>query len=115
LGDEAKSMANVKRVVYKGVEYGSIRGLADQMGINITTFRYRLRKGMSVEEAVETPVVGREPKRNVFKGVEYASIAEMCRAHEVSVCTFNSRIRLGYSLEDALKKTPRRGMDGLDW
>lgn len=55
--NKTKASANQCRrpvtVEYKGIIYNSYKDLCDTLGLSRTTFVSRLRKGLTVEEAVE--------------------------------------------------------------
>lgn len=45
---------------HKGIRYTSKAAMLAAYGISYQTFSKRLRKGMPLEEALETPVAGKE-------------------------------------------------------
>lgn len=108
-------MAHTRKVVYKGKEYESVAELLKETGVNRSTLTYRMRNGMSLEEAIDTEVLDRTPKKVVYEGKEYPSLIELCRDYGVNINTFRQRRQAGCSMEEALKRVPRRGMDDLEW
>lgn len=112
---ELKTVANRKKVVYKGKEYESLEQLLKETGVGRSTLTYRMRKGMSLEEAIDTDRLDRSPKRVEYDGKEYSSFVELCEAYGVNINTFRKRRQDGCSVEEALKRVKTRGMDGLEW
>ena len=68
--------------VYKNDEYTSVASLARKVGMNQMTLYKRLDSGMSVKDAVETPVgspVARDPIPVTFGGKPYESMSQLAR------------------------------------
>ena len=59
-----KKGKNAVTVEYNGVVYQSYRELCDALNINCSTFVSRLRKGLTVEEAIEKGFKNVSPKSN---------------------------------------------------
>lgn len=87
-----------------GNKYSSMRAMCKAYNIGIVTFKYRIKNGMSLEEALTTPLAdstkGKTCKDHL--GNEYISLSAMCEAYGVKANTFHSRIKSGMSLEEAL-------------
>lgn len=86
-----------------GNEYPTRRALTKAYGINETTLQNRLKRGMSLEDALTRP--------NLYSvtdhlGNTYPSKKEMLKAYGVPRNTFEARIAEGYSLEAALTAKP---------
>lgn len=59
-----KKGKNAVTVEYNGVVYPSYRDLCNALNINCSTFGSRLRKGLTVEEAIEKGLQNVGPKSN---------------------------------------------------
>lgn len=70
-----------QRIEYKGKVYSSLAELARTFGINQTSLNIRLKKGMSVEEALNRPL----PPKNKYlcegKYVELIKVKMYCKEH----------------------------------
>lgn len=88
---------------HKGIRYPSKAAMLAAYGISYQTFSKRLRKGMPLREALETPVMRdrRKPCKDQ-NGTEYPSKAAMAAAHDILPQTFSIRIQRGMSLREAL-------------
>lgn len=93
---------NTRTVMYKGETY-TLYQLAKKVGIDYKLLWERLRKGMSVEEAVTTPVrkSGPAPQRYTIDGESY-TVAELSKKYNISTPTLRVRIRSGMSIEEAI-------------
>ncbi len=125
-----------------GLMFSSLPKLAEHCGINYKTLCYRLQKGMSLYDAVMTPVLTKAEAYEVWKEAgfprhkkkhsdekkvvrdflerSYDSEEEMCDHFKVSVQTFHDRLAAGRSLEYALtgKERPieeRTDHEGKVW
>lgn len=89
--------------VYKNVEYNGITALARVVGMNAATLLTRIDKmGMSVEEAVETPV---EEKISIdYCGVHYDTLSAFAKGVGMPRGLVESRYRSGWSIEDIVNK-----------
>lgn len=108
-----------KPLVAKGVEYDSVEALAAATGIGASTLRYRLRKAMSPDEAIASPIGPTSRKgRDAFKfeGVAYSSLSEAARAaadqYGVSFDVARDRLRRGRGFGDGFKQGRRGGGPG---
>ena len=104
---------NGKQIIYNGKIYKSHTDICKELGINIVTFRTRLRNGYPVEECVR---LGTERKRNVnpnardsskavgylhavkHEGVEYPSIAAFARQKGIAYHTAYSMLIVNYPM-----------------
>ena len=96
-------------VVVRGVRYQTLKAAARAHGVEFSTFKKRLRKGLSPEAALALPESGYTPptKALVVGGTAYDSIAGACRAHGVWDAVFRNRVNnLGWSVEQALELAP---------
>lgn len=88
-------------IVYKGRKYPSRAALCREVGANWYTVRSRLRKNMTLEEAIETPVLNKSPARDHL-GNDYPSLAAMARAWNLRPNVLGHRLELGWTIERAL-------------
>lgn len=79
-----------------GNEYRSYNEMAREYGIPPSVLRDRIKRGLSVEEAL----VKKEVKDH--EGNVYRSERDMCRKYNISISTYKSRIDKGLSLKEAL-------------
>lgn len=85
-------------IIYRGKRYNSYSELAKSYNIKPDTFRRRLRKGMSIEEAI---VYGNRYKVIVF-GKEYNNDKEVAEEYNIPLKTLRNRVYSGMSIEDAV-------------
>lgn len=90
------------KLEYMGQEFDSIKSLADHVEISAATLRYRLSKGWSVTDAVQTPVA-EIPKKIIYEGKTYDSIAKFAEAMHLDYQRLYIRLSYGWSLEDAVQ------------
>jgi hypothetical protein len=92
-----------------GVVYDTLKAAARAHGVEFSTFKKRLRRGLSPEAALALPGSGYVPPTKVLvvRDVAYHSIADACRAHGVWEPVFHNRVKnLGWSVEQALELVP---------
>lgn len=96
-----------KTLVARGVEYHSVEALAAATGIGASTLSYRLRKGISPDEAIATPIGPTSRKGRdafEFEGVAYFSLSEAARVaadrYGVSFDVARDRLRRGRGFVD---------------
>lgn len=91
-----------RRVEYEGVVYADVSKLAVAYGINANTLKTRLRKGMSLEDAISTYV---KPRSTViaYNGVVYKSIASLCKTLNLDAVVVRKRLSLGWDLSYAIE------------
>ena len=95
--------SNLKNIVeYKGIKYGSFSELCKAYNKPMTTVKYRILNGSSLEDALES-----EAKRSVkpidHRGIEYDSFQNMCKAYNKNGSMVRNRLNRGWSLKDALE------------
>lgn len=90
------------KIVFNGVEYASFNHLARAFKIDTGTLKARLRKGMSLSEALETYVVIQEIECRDHLDNIYRCQADMARAWGVKPVTLRARLAKGMSVEEAL-------------
>ena len=101
------------KVIYKGVEYHSLRALCLKMNVTYQKVAYRMkRRGETLEEALTEghhrymshgrhAQRARGGKEVVIKGVKYRSISEAARANGINPTTINQRLSYGYTIDEA--------------
>jgi hypothetical protein len=98
-------MGTPQPVEYKGVQHKSIRALCRAVGIDYGTFYGRRKRGLSLEEALESS--HRYNYEVAVQGVTHPSLREACLAHGVSFNTVQDRrLRMGLSVEEAILYQP---------
>jgi len=86
---------------HKGNEYKSINSMHNAYGISSGTYYYRLNKGMSLKEILETPLMKSKTYYDHL-GNEYNSLEDMCYAYKISKSAYKYRIKAGWNLKDIL-------------
>ena len=85
---------------HKNIVYKTVHDMCKAYDISYASFKTRLKKGMSLEQALT------EPKQQTtikdHKGRTYKNMREMCREYHIPVKRFSDRIKSGMSLEQAL-------------
>ncbi len=105
LGIDKKEIinGNAKSYVVNGKHYSSQTSLCDAHDTPVITFQNRLKRGWSVEEALNLKKTdkGRE-KQQCFEGKEYDSTKDLCDAHGVPTRTYHGRLEKGWTQREAL-------------
>lgn len=95
-------------VMYKGKQYQSIRSLAKKKNIPYHVVQMRVKKGMNIEKAIDTPVGELMGNTIEFKGKTYSSFSKLCKEYNISSSIALSRLNMGWSLEKTLTKPIRK-------
>ena len=100
LTDKNKQRGGYNRkscIASNGITYPSIAAMCEAYHIPVDTYRYRIKAGYSMEEALtEKSVID-------HKGNEYPSIAAMCKAYGINNDVYRDRFQiLGWDLEKTL-------------
>lgn len=94
-----------------GIEYDSGAEMCREREINEPSYKYRIQKGKTPQEAYDRAIVNKElgfrrhgAQEGCFdyKGQHFVSVREMCRHYEISYETYKKRKSLGWSLEKTL-------------
>ena len=86
-----------------GNEYKSTQEMCKKYNIDRNTYRNRIKRGWSIEEALTKPTSSLSASKiQDHLGNEYNSLTEMCKAYKIRINTFRSRIERGSSIKDAL-------------
>ena len=73
---EQNNSTSANRVEYKGITYDSVSDLCLKNGLNYKLVHSRTAKGMSLEEAIETPI---QDNSVTYKGTTYTSLRNLCK------------------------------------
>lgn len=92
-----------------GNRFPSVVDMCRHYNIECSTYKYRKKQGLSLEERLTKQVKYNKDKKininNGFKdhlGNNFDSLEEMCDCWKVSVSTFKAKISMGATLEEAL-------------
>lgn len=96
----------MKKYVYQGKEYLTIREIASEFNVSDRLVASRLRAGWTLEDAIEKPIKSMACETE-YRGVIYPSIAELARTFDVDIDLLQTRLDLGWNIETALN-TPVR-------
>lgn len=99
------SIPQIKCQDHKGKWYNSKQEMCAAYNINITTFLSRINSGMTLKEALETPVISVNNRIKEVKdhlGITYPTKKAMCSKYNVPIETYDSRIKKGWTVKEAL-------------
>ena len=99
-------MNMTKPITHNGLRYRSLSELAGKYGISRAALSYRLKQGMSLDEALKTKRKQNVNKRNhiEYKGQVYPSYRALSEATGADYGTMRKKIKAGYSVDEALSK-----------
>jgi len=105
-------------VDFKGKRYRTIKDMCDDYGINPSTYALRRERGMTVKEALTTPLYSNERSKyqngrhkvTDHLGKEYSSVDKMCKAHGTTLHYYKKAMAEGKSVEEALEKPVRKNV-----
>lgn len=90
---------------HQGRAFESFEQLARHYAMCPDTLKHRLKKGMSLEQALTMPVRrGQHVACKDHLGTVYYTFTDMCEHWGVKYTTFISRLNRGLSIEECLKK-----------
>lgn len=95
-----------KKIVYKDVTYPSLYALAKELNLKHGTLYHRIKRGMSIEDAVKN-----NPRSISYKGVTYPNLEALAKAVNISTNTLRYRMRKGCSIEDAISYVSPRQIE----
>jgi len=95
-------------VKLKGKTYNSFAAAAKAYGRDPESARGRMKRGMSLEDAILTP--NKRSKPISYLGKDFTSFAEFCDFHGISRATARSRLRANWALDDIINKPARYGV-----
>ncbi len=95
-----------------GNTYKCVKDMCDYYGILVQTFKSRLKRGMSLEDALTQTLDRKIMPCKDHKGICYEKLSDMCDAYNINMSSYYNRIRLGWSLKDTLE-TPCYGDKGI--
>lgn len=88
-------------ISFRGTDFPSLRSVARAYGVDSGTFQARLKRGISMDQAVAAELPSRHGV--TLRGVRYRSRNEACIGNGVTYNTVKDRQkRLGLSFEDAV-------------
>ncbi len=95
---------NSDTIYINGKTYTSLKeAVADVNAASIYTVRDRIKRGWSIEEAVNTPPKAGRKNNIIINGITYQSILQACKAiGVVTPCVAYCRIQKGWSQEEAV-------------
>ncbi len=95
---------------HEGNEFPSIQAMCSHYGVKQSTFHNRLKRGLSLEQALTGPTRKGGPVAAIqdHAGRVFRSQKAMCMHYGLPVSTFQSRRRCGIPLEQALTTPHRR-------
>lgn len=96
-------------VTYMGKSYPHLKALAEELGIDAKTFRARLARGYSLEDAVTgnmKPRVSGAADAIDFEGTTYPSKDSLAKAHGTTWSIASRRLLRGWSMRQALGLDP---------
>lgn len=92
-------------VDHQGRTFESFEQLAKNYAMCPDTLKHRLKRGLSLEQALAMPVRrGQHVQCKDHLGNVYYTFTDMCKFFEVKYTTFISRLNRGLSIEECLKK-----------
>lgn len=100
-----KRLGHGTSVVYKEKQYPHLKALADELQIDAQTFRARLARGYSLEDAVTgrmKPRVSAVAEAVDFEGKKYPSKESLAKAHGTTWSVVWKRLRRGWTMRQAL-------------
>ncbi|NUW67115.1 hypothetical protein [Vibrio coralliilyticus] len=86
-------------------EYQGVKGLnniARVFGVKVSTLTSRMRRGLSLEEAVKEPIQDKR-KHSIYEYQGVKGLPDIARVFGVNESTIKNRIRKGWSLIDAVE------------
>lgn len=91
---------------HQGRAFESFEQLARHYAMCPDTLKHRLKRGLSLEQALTTPARrGQHVACKDHLGTVYYTFTDMCKFWGVKYYTFISRLNKGLSIEDCLKKS----------
>ena len=96
-------MRKVKKFEYKGKMY-SLKELSKLTNIKYNTLLSRIYEGMSVKEAIETPLYAKRNKPKYKYNDKLYYLSELMKFTNLSRTTVDKRLRQGWEVEDALTR-----------
>ena len=103
----AKTRIRIKlpTIDHQGRIFESFEQLARFYAMCPDTLKHRLKRGLSLEQALTTPVRrGQHVQCKDHLGDVYYTFTDMCTRWQVKYSTFISRLNRGLSVEECLKK-----------
>ena len=89
-----------KKKESSNINPNSINQISLKHGISPSTVKARMKKGLTLEEAVSLEVKNKECIDHL--GNKYKNITDMCNHYNITTDTYYYRIKAGWSIENAL-------------
>lgn len=93
---------------HEGNKFTSVNAMCAHWHVKANTFRDRIDKGMTKEQALTLKGAVRDKLIKDHLGNTFANITEMCRAHGITKSIYKYREQKGLSLEEILTTPPER-------
>lgn len=97
-------------VTYMGQNYPHLKALAEALGIDADTFRARLARGYTLEDAITgnmKPRVSGAAAAIDFEGTKYPSKDSLAKAHSTTWSIVSKRLVRGWNMRQALGLDPQ--------
>ena len=91
---------------HRGNTFKSISDMCRHYGVEMQTFKSRIKAGRSLKDALETPTKVNSKRCTDHLGNTFDSMVDMCKYWGVNYTTFKTRIHKGWSLQMALEAPP---------
>lgn len=102
---KTRTRLKLPTVDHQGRIFESFEQLARHYRMCPDTLKHRLKRGLSLEQALTTPARrGQHVQCKDHQGNVYYTFTDMCQFWGVGYSTFISRINRGLSVEECLKK-----------
>ena len=102
---KTRTKIKLPTVDHQGRAFESFEQLARNYAMCPDTLKHRLKRGMSLEQALTTPARrGQHVACKDHLGNVYYTFTDMCKVWGVKYYTFISRLNKGLSIEKCLKK-----------
>lgn len=100
--EQSCNMRTNRKIKYKG-ETKTLSQWSREYNINIVTLSDRLKSGMTIEEALNKPVIKSGGKLFYTINNETKLLSEWCKKCNINYQTVWKKLKKGYSIEKALK------------
>jgi hypothetical protein len=107
--ERQKPEASGVAVTYKGKQYRNLKLLADELGLDAKTFRARLARGYSLEDAAAgqmRPRISANASEIESEGITYRSKESLAKAHNTQWSIVYKRLKRGWTMRQALGVDP---------
>lgn len=95
-----------KNVIFNGQEYPNVTSMCRAFKINVSTYRARIRRGLTKAQALGIDALPPSHTEITFKGTTYPTQKALLEAFGLSKGTFEKRIARGWTLGQSLGLEP---------